>query len=1150
MISEILQQPYDRTSWTKLIHEVFPNVTIYRTPERSSEKPGWIREFFQLGNVRLQDGKNLAIFEIQVDDRIELSRNRVALRELIAKKIDLGTTHGVLCVFNSSSEQYRFTFVAREAGFDDEGCLVTAETSSKRYTYVLGPGETRRTATQRFAELAANRGTVGIRNVIEAFSVDRLNKEFFRAYKSHYQSFVDHIINRTDYPAAVFGIINSSKGSFADDAFKPIRDWVKQFLGRIVFIYFIQKKGWMGCTPSSRSWKDGDPQFLRNFFDGIEDKSRFYSRYLAPLFFDALSTADRPGDLFEPTQSKIPYLNGGLFEEANEKTKLIDFPELLFKDLFDFLSAYNFTIDENDPEDHEVGIDPEMLGHIFENLLEENKDKGAYYTPKPVVQFMCQQSLLLYLQRHFGERSDLEALVREKNPGLNSKSNWIRSNAATIEELLDRLTVCDPAIGSGAFPIGMLNEIFWIKLALDWTLNDSKKYSEVKRKIVENSIHGVDIDAGAVEIAKLRCWLAIVVDDVEPTPLPNLDFKIYCANSLVEYMRGEPVDFFRHKLLDRESEKHIGALADAKAALFKAVRKQDKRTAKITLYRALVEIGRLEFVWLKNNAGIAASEERIRQLDEGLTELDGFSTELSGASRRLVKDQDTLLGRIIRWFQHPEQPTFGWRLHFADVFRAGGFDIVIANPPYVRHEKLDAGVKSRFGVLYPELSRRSDLLCYFFILGERLLKKGGVAVSIASNSWMDVGFGGQLQFEILRKTQLIELVDTSAERIFENANINPVISFQRKETSEGSFKTKFTRLDAAFSKAVYNDSLKRVLQTSKTQLLSIGSGRKGLYEGGKWGGVFFKAPEVYFDVIEKMGVHSKLLGELSRVEFGLKTGANRFFHVTLLGRSRNSMTIQTECGQVFELPDSVTASPCLISSKEMRRPLILSKDLSQHALFIPKEACVDPLVAKYIAWGEAQGFHDRPSTKSRKPWYSLPRPEFARIAFASAYDKRVLIGIVEEESQIVIDKRFYCIYPNEGVDPVLLAALLWSSFSVLCREILGRTNFGDGLLEVVVGEAKEIPLPILLSDSLKKDIKEEFLLQSQLPMDSFYNEVKANRRDRLDSLFLKACGFKDEDKIGDLVKTIQLETAKIMWNRIAKSGKSSESKQSFVEFWD
>lgn len=780
MIQDILQQPYDRSKWTGLLTELFPHVSILREPQKLEEAGiDFVKNAYQLGNVRLEDGKNLAIFEVCVNDKIELTRNRVALRNLIAKRIDLGTTHGVLCVFNSSDPEYRFTFVCKETTMDDSGRIETTETNPKRFTYILGPGETRRTAAQRFLELQAHRDNAGIREIVEAFSVERLNKEFFDKYKEHYQAFVDYLIEQTDVPAKIFGVTVDAKSDGYDQACKPVRDWVKKLLGRIVFIYFIQKKGWMGCKPSSKAWKDGDPEFLKNFYASAKDKAHFYSKHLAPLFFEALNTPDREGDIFDLTGTKVPYLNGGLFDEAEEKTRRIDFPEHLFKNLLEFFSSYNFTIDENDPEEHEVGIDPEMLGHIFENLLEENKDKGAYYTPKPVVQFMCQQSLLMYLKTHLGDQGGLETLVRQKDHGDNSKGNWIRQNASRIEELLDKVTICDPAIGSGAFPMGMLQEIFWIKLALDWTLNDPARFAEIKRRIIEHTIHGVDLDAGAVEIARLRCWLSLVVDEVEPRPLPNLEFKIHCANSLIEYMRGEPVDFLKHATLDPSAQKHIRGLESAKTALFEASRKPEKRAARLAIYQAIIELGMLEFTWIRNQEGLYDSGDRAVELNKVLKEYNLFSKQLATAEKLLAKEQDELLSKIQKWHQDQDKPTFAWRIHFAEVFKKGGFDILIANPPYISSKATSNkdALKNR----YKSYDQSGDIYVCFYELAVLLANLTGVISYISSNQFFRADYGLKIRELLKKNTEIESIIDVSTAPVFEAAAYPAILHFSKNK---------------------------------------------------------------------------------------------------------------------------------------------------------------------------------------------------------------------------------------------------------------------------------------------------------------------------------------------------------------------------------
>lgn len=744
MIQETLQQPYDRARWTALLARVFPNVAIYETPQRSDETGALVQNFLQLGHIRLGDGKHLAIFEIRVTDKVQLAKNRSALRNLIASKIDLGTTHGVLCIFNSSEPTYRFTFVCKETSLDEGGHIVNLETNPRRFTYILGPGETRRTATERFQELAIKRDQASIREVIEAFSVERLNKEFFKLYKDHYQAFVSHLLSNTTIPSTIFGV-NSLPGSKAYEAdSKPVRDWVKKLLGRIVFIHFIQKKGWMGCSPSSKRWRDGDPQFLLNLFRLSTDEKKFYSKSLAPLFFEALNAPGRPGDIFEISGSRVPYLNGGLFEDGEPFAREIDFPPSLFKGLLEFFASYNFTIDENEPEEHEVGIDPEMLGHIFENLLEENKDKGAFYTPKTVVQFMSQQSLLLYLQNHLGEHEELETLVCQKNCGEPSKNNWVLKNVSRIQRLLEQVTICDPAIGSGAFPIGMLQEIFWTMLALQPAFNDPTKFADIKRRIIEHTIHGVDIDSGAVEIARLRCWLSLIVDEVEPRPLPNLEFKIHCADSLIEYIHGEPVNLSQHLVSGSNTQKVIGNLIKSKEALFKASRVPEKRAARLAFYKALTELAELEFVWMLSNQGLFEQVDRARELRATLGELKQLAKKLYASDKMIARDQEELLRKVSDWFGDKDKPTFAWRLHFGEVFSARGFDILIANPPYVQQESIVA-IKPHLKSRYDVYTGQSDLYVYFIESGIKLLKPGGIFSYVTSNKYHRSRYGRVLR---------------------------------------------------------------------------------------------------------------------------------------------------------------------------------------------------------------------------------------------------------------------------------------------------------------------------------------------------------------------------------------------------------------------
>jgi hypothetical protein len=465
-----LQQPYRAASWQATLPQLLPDVEFFAQPidfPLTTERERAIANARrQLGVASVADetgaSKKIAIYEIDVAANVDLPRNRVSLRELIARCIDQVNAHAVFAFFvQSGRDEYRLTYAARESSIDLETLEIqTRETAPKRFTFLLGPAEPCRTAAQRLGELAARKESVTFRDIERTFSVERLNREFFGKYKEHYQRFVDHLINDTDAPEKIFGATAARDAEEFDRACKPVRDFVKRLLGRIVFLHFLHCKGWLGCDPRRKDWKDGDRDFMLHYLEKAEQSgqaAQFHSRWLTPLFFDALNNPGRPRDLFEPTGTRIPYLNGGLFEEVFAAARAIDFPENFFRDLLRFFAEYNFTIDENDPEENEVGIDPEMLGHIFENLLEENKDKGAYYTPKAVVQYMCQQSLIYYLWAHFQAddveaRDEINRLVRNKDPiDPRNRQSWISRHAPQIDQLLDSAKICDPAIGSVHF---------------------------------------------------------------------------------------------------------------------------------------------------------------------------------------------------------------------------------------------------------------------------------------------------------------------------------------------------------------------------------------------------------------------------------------------------------------------------------------------------------------------------------------------------------------------------------------------------------------------------------------------------------------------------------------------------------------------------
>lgn len=815
-----LKLPYNSALWfsaTGLLRQILPaGLEIFAQPvvvnvaTFSEEERRVATAFRQLGRLVIPAGSHgperiVALHEITVTDHVDLLRNRVGLRRLVARDIDEVTNHAVLAFFIQPGETaYRLTYATRESVINAATLRVEQrETAARRYTYVLGPGEARRTAADRLAALGARRARATLDDLTAAFAVESLNDEFFELYKQHYTKFCAHLLNETDAPVRLFGILPGELVTAEDDeaalkrrdrALKPVRDFVKKLLGRLVFLHFIQKKGWLGCPAGRTDWIGGDPEFLKRLFREVTTPDRFHSERLVPLFYETLNRPDRPGHVFAVTGTRVPYLNGGLFERDFAVVDQIDFPGPLFAGLIEFFAGYNFTIDENDPEEHEVGIDPEMLGHIFENLLEDNKDKGAYYTPKAVVHYMARQSLVHALAARFPSDVDatteLTAFLATKDPVDPRADTWLTRHATALASHLDDLRICDPAIGSGAFPIGLLHEIYWAKLAL----NPSLSRADAKRSIIQQSIHGVDLDAGAVEIARLRFWLALVVDEASPSPLPNLDYQIMQGNSLLESFEGEPLHdlaeprrYGVRRLGSDQNELDLGggttelievstppqqALADLRAAYFRCHDPAEKLRLRTEIDAAVLRAidARLELrrdeleISLDSEGAMARGRARsVREVKKRI-EMESELAALGGKQERL----HALLAD-----PRAERPFFLWRFWFRPILAEppegrGGFDIVIANPPYVRQEAI-SHLKPELERAYESFDGTADLYVYFLEAGVKLLREGGTLTYITSNSFLMTGFGEPLRKYLRENCAVERIVDFGGVTVFESA---------------------------------------------------------------------------------------------------------------------------------------------------------------------------------------------------------------------------------------------------------------------------------------------------------------------------------------------------------------------------------------------
>lgn len=714
------------------------DIDIIDSPEKRRRADNAnILSAIHIADIDRIDSDPVAFYDVTLRPGSKIAHSRVAIKQFIASEVMTFTHAFILFHYdNEPHRPWRFSYVYKER--------TTAATRAvaKRYTYVFGKDYRCRTAVDRFISLA--RSPKADEDFAKAFSVEILGDEFFEEYKRQYVKFIKFISGKVyeKKNGKWQDVVYQKPQPFYELSFgsddKTVRDYVKKLFGRIVFMYFLQKKGWLAH----------DPDYMTNLYKCAGEKQGdFLDSVLEPLFFGVLNTPfeKRKGAVLAlPGWDKIPYLNGGLFQPDELDKKKCRFPGEYFKDFFGFLDKYNFTIDENDPEDAEVGIDPEMLGHIFENLLEDNKDKGAYYTPKEIVDYMCRESIVSYLQDH-RHTDQGNQQIRTFVETLDS-DNLTEKQKEYLKEKLKQVKICDPAIGSGAFPMGMVNLLSKLYLALNLVSNRKN----MKRYIMEKSIYGVDIEKGAVDIARLRFWLAMVVEDdttdiKKVSPLPNLGYKIMQGNSLVERYGGIDLS----TLLGKSNGEFEYDYSDP---VFQSI--------------------------LENKLG-KFYNAKVLERDALAEEINSLITE------RLAKLNSNIDPKSINTSETDK--FFMWHTWFSDVFKAGGFDIVIGNPPY--GAKLSEADKALLKSIYyttktiKGVQKGSiDTYTLFIELSYKLLKKGGtfamiVPISLTSSD----SLSGVHRILKLRCDDVrISSYAVRPQPVFKNAVVNTSILLFRK----------------------------------------------------------------------------------------------------------------------------------------------------------------------------------------------------------------------------------------------------------------------------------------------------------------------------------------------------------------------------------
>lgn len=794
LIQKIFSQPFELESYRHFIRNL-----LNHFEERSGHYTGnyipdafkqHINQYWRIGKYVDPDGNELDLQVVEVKSLSKLERARSALRNFAVNRLKQFEKESSLIAFYAQDDagtDWRFSFVKieHEAYQDNKGKVKLKQelTPARRYSYLVGEHENSHTACKQLLPvLAMDYADPRIEEIEAAFSIEKVTDEFFDQYKALFKKLAEHLKKQRYF-----------KHASEEETDQAVSRFAKKLLGQIVFLYFLQKKGWLGAA-QGKSWGEGSKRFMRERYNLVtKTGGNYYHDFLQYLFYEALACErkgqDDPG-YYKRFECRVPFLNGGLFEaDYDWQNETIELPNSLFHNdeptkagdkgtgILNVFDRYNFTIKEDEPLDKEVAVDPEMLGKVFENMLEltERKSKGAFYTPREIVHYMCQESLIHYLDNRLNSyaetyqpidsdqpllfggltdkkgqpklevvhqngirvpKKDLETLIRKGHLAFDNDTRVlskgketetyrfqlpepVRQNAKEIDTALADIKVCDPAIGSGAFPVGLLHEIVNARLALAPHSGNEKNAYDLKRHAIAESIYGVDIDASAIDIARLRLWLSLIVDEEDYSniaALPNLDYKIVQGDSLIGFPEN-----WQSPASDKIEE-------------------------------------------LKKQFFVETDHSHKAEL----------KTQIDDEIRKRMAGSKSSLGY---------QVVFDFRLMFSEVWhQKGGFDVVIGNPPYVQIQSFSGQQvqKDWEAQKYESFAKTGDIYCLFYEKGYRLLKEKGALAFITSNKWMRAAYGENLRRFFSEKTQPLTLIDFSSFQVFDTATVDTnVLLFEK-----------------------------------------------------------------------------------------------------------------------------------------------------------------------------------------------------------------------------------------------------------------------------------------------------------------------------------------------------------------------------------
>jgi adenine-specific DNA-methyltransferase len=799
---------------------------------------------------------------------------------------------------------------------------------------------------------------------IEAFNVERVTQVFFEVYKTLFGTVKSTLVAQNPY--VQIGLLK--KQTTADQ--EAVHAFTQRLLGRVIFLYFIQKKAWL----------DGQNDFLRKLYHQTvtQGGKNFYRDALEPLFFETLNS-QRPDN--SSAFGKIPYLNGSLFEREYPESTTLNLPNTLFDpklegSILGVFEHYSFTVEESSSLESDVSLDPEMLGKVFENLMEKGEaaESGTFYTPRSIVQFLSEESLARYLADHSGVSLErIRPLLAEgdQTHGLE------RDPARKIKKALEEVRVLDPAVGTASMLVGMLNTMIRVRRSVERVLGTtvqegSATLADWKKEYINACLYGVDIKQEAIEIGRLRLWLSLVVDATEAEPLPNLDYKLMAGDGLLETIDGTPFIKPQEGLLGGVGQvaEHTKGIEQLHSRFYHEENPQRRREL------------RNEISALERELFRADIDHRIREIDAEISKARGKYHTVGASEKEKAKHikRDTELsnhlGRLIEqkkmvWDEKEPLPFFLHNIHFAEVMQArGGFDIIIGNPPYVSITNMASDYKTALKRAFPEVeSGRADLYVYFFQKALNLLRDGGRIAFITPNKYLKTDYGEKLR-AFLEHTNVELVIDFGDLPIFDAAVLTSITILKKSKLKKSTVEViseKNLKKYPKITQALALETNKKLAIRTELAMFHIWARKiiipikqSSLTKHG-WN---LENSEVS-ELLDKLRQIGKPLGEYinNKFYYGIKTGYNKAFIIQ--EEDRNEL---------------IRINP---NSEEVIRPFLRGKDVRRwgvqwkgyYIILANRGFDIDKYSAIKLHLEKHRERLSSRATINSHPWYELQQPQ-------------------------------------------------------------------------------------------------------------------------------------------------------------------------------